>query len=494
MKNLIGSLKSVSLTVLCFAALLSYMSTTALQIKGEQQTALSWGEAGWVSASNEQPVSYFVGHLVLSHQPSKAILQIAATDSYDVYINGTKIVHKNAPSVNPLWVGAVEKALKPGVNAIGIRVEKKVWGGEPRLLLSLGVEDFNGLKRTLVTNENWKVSNIPVNAFRKTVHWAHPSFDSSVWQRARVLVGESTPQYGDSLISGIDGWGNLDGFRPVWHAHPGQEQAHLSVTTPFLRSELYNAWLMIRCEGNYKVSINGRRTGDYIGDTDQVKLINVYQYLSAKKENTLEVFADCENRKGISLQFMAKKSAGGTLTIPGIEWLVARPGIDMSKQPEAQHPYYLVLPEMESRSGRPASRLIFDRDSVDVVDEINYVLVIVRWLQGMLLWVSLVVVSVSIVFNLSKDNPMASQSVNITLALGSMLVGLFCMMALDIRVAAEFVFNFYVIAFIVLMLFLLEIILVVQLRASRDAHFPAENGAPLRPGSGMGSNSTEENA
>lgn len=494
MKNLMKSLKSVSITVLCFAALLSYMSTTALQIKGEQQTALSWGKASWISAASDHPVSYFVGHMVLSHKPSKALLQVAATDSYDVYINGTKIVHKNAPSVNPLWVGAVEEALKPGVNVIGIRVEKKVWGEEPRLLLSLSVEDFNGLEQTLVSNEAWKVSNIPVNAFRKTLHWAHPLFDSSVWQRARVLAGKSTPQFGDSLISGIDGWANIDGLRPVWHANPGQEQAHLSVITPFLRSDLYNAWLMIRCEGSYKVSINGRRAGGYIGDTDQVKLINVYHYLSAKKQNTLEVFADCENRKGIGLQFMAKKSAGGTLAIPGIEWFVARPGIDMSEQPEAQHPYYLVLPEEESRPGHSASRLIFDRDSVDVVDEINYVTLTVRWLQGMLLWLSLVVVSVSIVFNLSKDNPMASQSLNITLALGSMLVALFCLMALDVRVAAALVFNFYVIAFIVLMLFLLELILIIQLRASRDAHFPFENGSSLRPCSGMGSNSTGESA
>lgn len=106
-------------------------------------------------------------------QPELAQVQLAATDEYELYLNG-RLVNKG-DSYNKQQYFDVSEYLEPGVNLIAARI-RQMKPGEPSFALKFRTKEKNETRwRSLTTDSTWKTR------MREMPNWHHNSFNDMGW-------------------------------------------------------------------------------------------------------------------------------------------------------------------------------------------------------------------------------------------------------------------------------------------------------------------------
>lgn len=389
-RNLIAiwfSYRKIFFGILGFSIFLGVMTVYSLEENGYAREIDAWNAAEWISNGSEDagPVSYYRYSLVLQMRPDSSFLKVSATGSFTVYVNGKEVIKQNAPSTRPVVIGMPTNALMSGENVIAIRVEKKTTTGRPELLFAMSIDDVYTGTTNHISNESWLVSSVPGNSTSLKFQWFEKLFDDSLWHTAVKSVSKVIPSMPDNLPSELTSGKALIDFTPIWHAYPEITQAHLRTSLPFKRSRLLNAWLMLKCNGEYRIAVNNVGVGNYYSENSTIRLINIFQYLTSSHVNYIDVSAECGFGEGINLKAFLELDDHRIVSVPSREWrLYPYDNITLNSNAMLEDPYIVVTqisPEVDR-----LRMLTGGLTSLEVIDETHSILFGLKLIKWAFFW------------------------------------------------------------------------------------------------------------
>src|SRR5947207_11829799 len=125
---------SLFLVLLC-GCVLGYFVLRTYARPLHRQYELDFGPAQWIEPAEVAPVAYFRRNIFLNAAPEQAWLEVAATDSFRVVINGAIIGIESNQKTRVAQIYDVKKFLKAGTNVIAISVTRGTYRGSAQLLV-----------------------------------------------------------------------------------------------------------------------------------------------------------------------------------------------------------------------------------------------------------------------------------------------------------------------------------------------------------------------
>src|SRR5205823_510390 len=110
---------SWALVLTCGLILGYYVQQTYFSPK-HRQYQLDFGDAKWIEPPEVAPVAYFRKEVFLSVPPEQAWLEIAATDNYVLFVNGSAVGKESALKTRVAGIYDIKRRLKVGTNVIAV--------------------------------------------------------------------------------------------------------------------------------------------------------------------------------------------------------------------------------------------------------------------------------------------------------------------------------------------------------------------------------------
>jgi len=245
---------SLFLVVAC-AVTLSWFLFRTFFVPLPRSYTPDFGAAQWISAA-EPSHGYFRKTLYVDSRVSHAWLQIAATDTYELSVNGTSVDNRmfNATCVTGLY--DLKPFLREGKNVIGIHVYRISFPGAAQILASGAYALANSPPQQFISDASWKVSNTPDGITGGSL-WNSPDLDDASWASAGPGRSDGRPEtilplrFPPELLRTppLAAWiGPSD-------THALQATYRSEITIPQGRVE---TWIQVAAVGTYDVLINGK--------------------------------------------------------------------------------------------------------------------------------------------------------------------------------------------------------------------------------------------
>ena len=148
---------------------------------------LEFASARWLEPATAAPVVYFRKDIYLPAAVDQAWMQIGATDSFELYVNGAIVATNEFDATNTSGVFDLKTLLHSGHNAIGVLVTRTIYPEPARLIARLSTRSAGSPARDVFTDETWRAA--PNTALVPPgIHWSSPEFDASQWAGAKPAV------------------------------------------------------------------------------------------------------------------------------------------------------------------------------------------------------------------------------------------------------------------------------------------------------------------
>jgi Dolichyl-phosphate-mannose-protein mannosyltransferase len=248
---------------LCILVACLGMSWFMYQLTLVAQPALfapDWHGAQWVQAPNEtSPVAYFRYTTDITSVPDAAYVTIAANQTFNLYVNGTRIGTNSQDFQGGNGIKAymfdVSSTIQNGINVFAIRVSNADQK-PPALRATFGVVQGNSTTFHNTGDPDWEATAVTANVYPRydpsLSDWANPTFDASSWPTAEIVA----PPVSTTWLS----------VNPQVYEHPLSRvwmSAGLGPEAYFVRSLSVPAsetgsWLRIVATGPADIFINGK--------------------------------------------------------------------------------------------------------------------------------------------------------------------------------------------------------------------------------------------
>ena len=171
--------------VLACGLLLGYEVLQTYGMPKHRQYQLDFGRAQWIEpAEASAPVAYFRKEVYLSSLPEQAWLEIAASDNFELTVNGHAVATQGSVKTYETGIYDIKRALKQGTNVIAVSIARTSFPGSAQLLVRGQITEPGGKITDLLSDETWRVSNRTgiVNGF---LEWTSQHVEDQVWPTAR---------------------------------------------------------------------------------------------------------------------------------------------------------------------------------------------------------------------------------------------------------------------------------------------------------------------
>ena len=148
---------SLVLVLVC-GSVLGYFVFCTFASPLRRQYQLDFGTAQWIGPGELAPVAHFRRNVFLNAAPEQAWLEVAATDSFEVIINGKTIGTESNPKTRIAQIYDIKKYLKPGTNVIAISVTRTSYPGSAQLLVCGSFKEPSNKPNFVVSDERWQVT------------------------------------------------------------------------------------------------------------------------------------------------------------------------------------------------------------------------------------------------------------------------------------------------------------------------------------------------
>ena len=189
---------SVALVAVC-GLLLGYFAFRTFVSPLPRQYQLDFGEARWIEPPQFGPVAYFRKNIFLSAVPQQAWLEVAATDNFEVLVNGGSVGHETHVKTRVAGIYDIKKRLKPGTNVIAVSISRTSYPGSAQLLVRGAVTEPGGNVIPVISDENWRVTT-KTGIVQGSEEWSSPRVDEALWPNAKRATLVEHPIY----ISWVD--------------------------------------------------------------------------------------------------------------------------------------------------------------------------------------------------------------------------------------------------------------------------------------------------
>jgi len=222
---------------------------------GPRQYALDFGKAQWIEPPHPGAAGYFRETLYISKPVVRGWVQVAATDHFLLYVNGTEVNETYFGAERVTGIFDIRPWLIQGKNVIAIYAPRVFAPGSSQVRASGGYATVGGKEISFVSDGTWRASNTP-DGIVESYQWDDPMLDDTFWAMARpedvrerfstVQAVEVPPRLfaSDTKAQWICG--------PDPTARNGSFSGEFDL--PLIRGD---SWLQLAATGAYDVLING---------------------------------------------------------------------------------------------------------------------------------------------------------------------------------------------------------------------------------------------
>jgi len=159
-----------------------------------RQYQLNFGAAKWIEPKEFAPVAYFRTKFFLTSKPEQAWLQVAATDSFQLTVNGHKVGMENSLKTRVAAIYDIKAILTPGTNVIGVAINRESFPGSAQLLVCGAIKQPGHDAIPILSDEKWKVTS-NTGIVEGSESWDSPLVQDELWPNARPAItpGSSPP-------------------------------------------------------------------------------------------------------------------------------------------------------------------------------------------------------------------------------------------------------------------------------------------------------------
>jgi hypothetical protein len=217
--------------------------------------AVEFTRGQWLVAADKAPQGYFRRELYLSGPIRQAWVQVAATDSFILYLNGKAVDGKGYASLNVSGIYDIGDILAPGKNVLGVVARRLSYPGPAMVALEGAFVDHTGREHVIATDLTWKVSPVEQWQGDGEILWYAEGFDATSWATAET-AGRPEPSEVYSL--GVHPLAFTMPAQGKWIRHvessPGWATFSCTLVLP---SRVEDGWIRIASEKPYSLAING---------------------------------------------------------------------------------------------------------------------------------------------------------------------------------------------------------------------------------------------
>ena len=179
-----GSLRwSWALVVAC-GLMLGYFVVQTYFSPKERQYQLNFSNAQWIEPPEVAPLAYFRKEVFLSHTPARAWLEIAATDNFELIVNGHTVGRGGSLKTRVAGIYDIKEALKVGTNVIAVSISRNSFPGSAQLLVCGVLTKLDGTWISVISDESWRVTGY-TGIVAGTEEWTSPKVEQELWPNAR---------------------------------------------------------------------------------------------------------------------------------------------------------------------------------------------------------------------------------------------------------------------------------------------------------------------
>ena len=184
---------SWALVLVCGFMLGYYVQQTYFSPK-QRQYQLDFGDAQWIEPPEVAPVAYFRKEVFLSVPPEQAWLEIAATDNYVLFVNGSAVGKESGLKTRVAGIYDIKRRLKVGTNVIAVSISRISYPDSAQLLVRGLIKEPGGRVIPLVSDEHWRVTSHK-GIVQGSEEWTSPLVEEELWPNARrsVINGKPVP-------------------------------------------------------------------------------------------------------------------------------------------------------------------------------------------------------------------------------------------------------------------------------------------------------------
>lgn len=257
----------------------------------------AWGPAAWIEPQGPAAIAYFRKEMFLPGVPAKAHVQIAASDTLDLYVNGNWIegTRSSAPrsgtrstaemiSVSTSAAFDIASHLVPGKNVLAARVKLRTAPATPQLILNGMWRDRQGIRHEILSDDSWRVATREEWQAGRALHWYDTSFSDLGWSPARLNQrGSARPVGYLDLPPAL-----LDAFPHgawVWSGDRTVQKAGFRRAFSLHGEKIGAGWIGISSDAAYELAINGHVLADGLA-REYMDTYDVARYLK-RGQNTV---------------------------------------------------------------------------------------------------------------------------------------------------------------------------------------------------------------
>src|SRR6266513_5442463 len=182
---------SWALVLVCGLMLGYYIQQTYFS-PGHRQYQLDFGNAQWIEPAEVAPLAYFRKEVFLSVPPAQAWVEVAATDNYELIVNGRSVGKETAVKTRVAGIYDIKKRLKAGTNVIAVSISRTSYPGSAQLLVRGLIKEPGGRVTSLISDEHWRVT-ANKGIVEGSEEWTSPLVEEELWPNARRSVIKEKP-------------------------------------------------------------------------------------------------------------------------------------------------------------------------------------------------------------------------------------------------------------------------------------------------------------
>jgi hypothetical protein len=222
---------------------------------GPRQYPLDFGNARWIEPPHPGAAGYFRETLYISKPIVRGWIQVAATDHFILYVNGTEVNETYFGAERVTGIFDIRPWLVQGTNVIAIYAPRVFAPGSSQVRVRGGYTTVGGREIPFVSDGTWRASNTP-DGIVESYQWNDPMLDDKFWAMAHPV----DVQERFSTVQAVEVPPRLfaSDSQAQWISGPDTTARNASFSGKFdLPLNRGDSWLELAATGGYDVLING---------------------------------------------------------------------------------------------------------------------------------------------------------------------------------------------------------------------------------------------
>ena len=102
----------------------------------------SFKHAEWITYNSDSDIQYFRKNIYITEKVLNALLMVSASDRYEIFLNDLIIGKEVSDGWYPRKIYDITNKLNFGKNVLSIKVQKRKFNGEPKLIAELSYKNI----------------------------------------------------------------------------------------------------------------------------------------------------------------------------------------------------------------------------------------------------------------------------------------------------------------------------------------------------------------